>query len=403
MLKVPKQKHRVHSLTGRISSCSLRKAFKAVKKNRGAAGIDRQTIEMFEANLEENIEALKRELKTGTYLPIALRRAYVPKDAPGKFRPLGIPAVRCRVAQEIVRYLINPIFERTFHDSSHGFRQNRSCHTAMKQLLEYHGQGYRLVVDADIHSFYDTINQRLVLGMVEREVADGNILGLIKKFLQAGVMEDGRIKPTSKGTPQGGVISPLLSNIVLNHLDWTLEQHGYKFVRYADDFVVLCKTKAQAEKALEVVRRCLEEDLGLQLSPEKTKITTFSRGFIFLGYRISSRTIRMSPKAEEKFKNKIRKVTRRSHNLDAEVVEKVNRVVRGTVNYFCTSFTTNLGQFNYLDRWIRKRIRCMKYKRIWYTDNQRMLNRYIWNMGFLSCREHWLHRAKVVKATPLLC
>ena len=248
MLKVLKRKFRVHSLTGRISSRSLRKAFKAVKKNRGAAGLDKQTIEMFEANLDENIKALKRELKKGTYIPIPLRREYIPKDRPGHFRPLGIPAVRCRVAQEMVRYLLNPIFERTFHDSSHGFREERSCHTAMELLLFYHRQGYRVLVDADVESFYDTINQRLVLKMVECEVADGNILDLIKKFLQAGVMEEGRVKPTSKGVPQGGVISPLLSNIVLNHLDWVLEQHGYKFVRYADDFVVLCETKAQAGK-----------------------------------------------------------------------------------------------------------------------------------------------------------
>jgi retron-type reverse transcriptase len=178
MLKVLKRKFRVHSLTGRISSRSLRRAFKAVKKNRGAAGLDKQTIEMFEANLDENIKALKRELKKGTYIPIPLRREYIPKDRPGHFRPLGIPAVRCRVAQEMVRYLLNPIFERTFHDSSHGFREERSCHTAMELLLFYHRQGYRVLVDADVESFYDTINQRLVLKMVECEVADGNILDL---------------------------------------------------------------------------------------------------------------------------------------------------------------------------------------------------------------------------------
>ena len=208
MLKARKRKFRVHSLTGRISTRSLHRAFKAVKKNRGAAGLDKQTIEMFEANLDENIKALKRELKRGAYIPIPLRREYIPKDRPGAFRPLGIPAVRCRVAQEMVRYLLNPIFERTFHGSSHGFRENRSCHTAMEQLLVYHRQGYRVVVDADIESFYDSINQRLVYKMVECEVADGNILGLVKKFLQAGVMEEGRIKPTSKGVPQGGVMTP---------------------------------------------------------------------------------------------------------------------------------------------------------------------------------------------------
>lgn len=225
------------------------------------------------------------------------------------------------------------------------------------------------------------------MDLVAAEISDGNILSLIKKFLQAGVMEEGRLKPTTKGTPQGGVISPLLANIVLNHLDWTIEKHGLKFVRYADDFVVLCKSKGKAEKALKIVKGCIENDLCLELNEEKTRIVTFGQGFIFLGYFISARPIRMGRKAEDNFKDKIRKITRRSHNLDAKVVTKMNRVIRGTVNYFYTSFTTNLGQFNVLDGWIRKRIRCMKYKRIWMTDNRRMLNKYIRRMGFLTCRE----------------
>src|SRR3990172_4160733 len=220
--------------------------------------------------------------------------------------------------------------------------------------------------------------------MVAAEISDGNILGLIKKFLQAGVMEEGHIKPTHKGTPQGGVISPLLANIVLNHLDWTLDKHGFKFVRYADDFVVLCKTRHQAEEALAVVKDCLENDLELELRQEKSRIATFGQGFNFLGYYISARTIRMSRKAEDNFKNKIREATIRSHNLNSEVVTKMNRIIRGTVNYFYASFSICLGQFNVLDRWIRKRIRCKKYKRIWMSDNNRLLNKHIRRMGFLT-------------------
>ncbi len=386
MLKVKKKKCRVHSLTGRITLSTLNKAFKAVKKNRGAAGIDKQSIQMFESNLDENLSAMMRQLKDGSYEPIPLRRVYVPKGKT-KLRPLGIPAVRCRVAHEMIRSLINPIFEHIFHNNSHGFRQGHSCHTAMDQLLDYYNQGYKTVLDADIKGFFDNIVHKLIMDLVAAEISDGNILGLIKKFLQAGVMEDGRIKPTTKGTPQGGVISPLLANIVLNHLDWTLEKHGLKFVRYADDFVVMCKSKSKAEEALKIVKECIEEDLGLELSEEKTFIATFGQGFNFLGYFISARTIRMRRKAEDNFKNKIRKITRRSHNLDAKVVTRMNRVIRGTVNYFYTPFTTNLGQFNVLDGWIRKRIRCMKYKRIWMTDNHRMLNKYIRKMGFLTCRE----------------
>ncbi len=203
-------------------------------------------------------------------------------------------------------------------------------------------------------------------------------------------MEDGQLLPTRNGTSQGGVISPLLANIVLNHLDWRLEEKGYKFVRYADDFVVLVKSKRQAEKALTVATECIEEDLGLNLSPEKTHISTFGRGFNFLGYYVSAFTIRMGGKAEERFKDKIRMATKRSHNLDAKVVTGVNRVIRGTVRYFGAIFATCLGQFNELDRWIRKRIRCMKYKRIWMTDNSRLLNRFIRRLGFVTCREIYL-------------
>jgi group II intron reverse transcriptase/maturase len=386
LLKVLKKKHRVHSLTGRITASSILKAFKSVRKNRGIAGLDKQTIGMFEANLAENLAALVRKLKDRTYLPIPLLRKFIHKEK-NKTRPLGIPAVRCRVAQEMLRSLISPIFERIFHNNSHGFRIQRSCHTAMNQLIEYYNQGYRYVVDADIKGFFDNIPHKLILDLVAAEISDGNILGLIRKFLQAGVMEDGRIKPTRKGTPQGGVISPLLANIVLNHLDWTLEMHNLKFVRYADDFVILCKSKRAAEKALDVAKQCIENDLELELHSDKTKITTFDQGFNFLGFYISARTIRMSAKAEVNFKNKVRKLTIRSHNLDAEVAVKLNRVIRGTINYFCTEFTTNLAQFNVLDRWIRKRIRCMKFKRVSKADNGRLLNKHIKRMGFLTCRE----------------
>lgn len=389
MLKVLPRTHREHSLTGRITLEALHKAFKAVKRNRGAAGLDKQSIKMFEANLEENLLALMRELKSGTYQPIPLRRVYIPKGK-GAVRPLGIPAVRCRVAQEVIRALMSPIFEPTFHDSSHGFRRHRSCHTAMAQLVELHQHGYRVVVDADLKGFFDSIPHQLILDLVAREIADGNILRLITKFLRAGVMEEGEVRPTHKGTPQGGVISPLLANIVLNHLDWHLEAQGYRFVRYADDFVVLCKTTRQAEKALAAVTAWVEEELGLFLNPEKTHLTTFGRGFVFLGYHVTARTIRMGGKAEERFKTKIKALTKRSHNLDAEVVTKVNRVVRGTVRYFATAFTTCLGQFNELDRWIRMRIRCMKYKRIWKTDNRRLKRRHIRRMGFVTCREVYL-------------
>jgi len=182
----------------------------------------------------------------------------------------------------------------------------------------------------------------------------------------------------------------LIANIVLNHLDWRLEARGFKFVRYADDFLVFCKSKLQAEKALEIVTKIIKGDLGLNLSPEKTHITTFGRGFDFLGFYVSAFTIRMGGKAEERFKAKIKAITCRSHNLDVEVVVDLNRVIRGTVRYFCTPFTTGLGRFNALDQFIRRRIRSMRYKRIWMTDNSRFLNKHIRNRGFISCRDVYL-------------
>lgn len=381
------RKIKVHSLTGRITPEMTLAAFKAVRRNRGAAGIDKQSIQMFEANLEENLGALMRDLKRGTFAPKPLRRVYIPKGK-GKFRPLGIPAVRDRVGQEVLRRLLSPIFEPLFHDDSYGFREGRNCHQAVERVLELWRQGRRHVLDADIKGFFDNIPHPVIMAGLANEVADGNILGLVEKFLRAGVMEDGVFKPTTVGTPQGGVISPLLANIALNSLDWHLEQHGLRFVRYADDFVVLCRTEHQAEEALKTVERHITE-LGLTLSPEKTYVTRFRKGFSFLGFDITSYSVKMRAKAVENFKEKVRGLTMRSHNFDAEVVRKLNQVVRGTANYFATPFSHNRKTFERLDEWIRKRLRCMKFKRIWKSDNRRMLLKHFRRRGLLKMRDFY--------------
>lgn len=390
-MKIVHDKLKVHSLTGRITEELMHKAFKAVKKNRGAAGIDKVSIKMYESNLPENLVSLMRDLKQGTYMPIPLRRVHIPKGK-GKTRPLGIPGVRCRVAQEVMRQLINSTFESRFHNNSYGFRTGRNCHQAVKQVLQYAEQGYRFVVDVDIKGFFDNISHNLIMESIAARIADGNILNTIKRLLNSGVMEEGRLKPTIRGTPQGGVISPLLSNIVLNHLDWFLNGQQINFVRYADDFVILCKTKLEAEKALDLVRTFLME-MELEVSQEKTKICHFSQGFDFLGFTIKSRSVQMRAKSMEKFKNSIRDITTRSHNLSKEVIEKLNRVIRGTVNYFGTKFSTMNIKFFKLDRWIRKRIRCMKHKRISKADNWRCTIKHIRMMGLLSCFE--LHKMRL--------
>lgn len=383
------KKIKFHSLTGRITLPLMHKAFRAVKRNRGAPGIDKVSVQMFENQLEQNLNALLRELKSGEYRPLPLRRLYIPKG-PGstKLRPLGIPVVRDRVAQEVVRLLLAPIFEPQFHSASFGFIPHRNCHQALERVLELHRQGYTVVLDADIQGFFDNLSHKIIMDAVRADVADGNILNLVERFLTAGVVEEGDFRPTLIGTPQGGVISPLLANIVLNKLDWKLEAAGYRCARYADDFVVLCQTHEQAQEALTLVRQVLESELGLTLSPEKTKITTYARGYAFLGFDLSARSRKPRDKSVQKFKAKVRELTLRHRNLDAEVVEKLNRVIRGTANYFATAFSTSRWTFQKLDSWVRMRVRAMKYKRKNYGDNRKLRVGYFRHkLGLLSLEQ----------------
>jgi RNA-directed DNA polymerase len=398
------KKIKVHSLTGRITAKLMRQAFQAVKRKRGAAGVDKVSIDLFAANLEENLTALMRELKTGTYRPLPLRRVYIPKG-PGatKLRPLGIPVVRDRVAQEVMRRLLAPIFEPLFHEHSYGFIPGRNCHQAIERVLKLHGEGNRVILDADIEGFFDNLDHRIIMEAVAAEVADGNILGLVKKFLTAGVMEEGAFRRTVMGTPQGGVISPLLANIVLNRLDWQLHAAGYHFVRYADDFVVLCQNHPQAQEALRLVQRVLEGELGLRLSPEKTRITTYGKGYDFLGFHLSSRSRRMRAKSVQKFKARIRELTQRHRNLDCRVVEGLNQVIRGTANYFATGFSTCRWEFQKLDSWIRMRLRAMKLKRKNYNDNQKLRVRYFRRkLGLLTLEEFCTYRDRHGQARSVI-
>ncbi len=382
MVEPLKIKH--HSLTGRINSKLMHEAFRAVKRNKGKAGVDRVSIEMFAQHLEQNLEALMRDLKRGTFQPRPARRAYLDKGG-GKTRPLGIPTVRDRVAQEVLRRLLSPLFEPLFHNDSYGFRPGRSCHTAMERMLEIWRAGHRHVLDADISGFFDCIPHQVIMQGLTNVVADGNILTLVERFLTAGVLEDGVVQSATLGTPQGGVLSPLLANIALNFLDWHLEEQGYRFVRYADDFVVLCRTEHQAREARQTVERFVEQ-LGLSLSPEKTHVTTFRQGFTFLGFDVTSHSVKMRVKSVEKFKTRIRELTTRSHNLDASKIEKLNAVIRGVARYFATSFTKCSSQFRELDRWFRMRLRCMRLKRKSRTANCRIKIKHLRRRGcvFLS-------------------
>jgi group II intron reverse transcriptase/maturase len=374
---------KAHSLTGRITIGLLLKAFKAVKRNRGAAGIDKVSVKMFEANLEQNLLALMRNLKAGTFRPQPLRRVLIPKNDK-EFRPLGIPAVRDRVAQEVVRNLLEPIFEPGFHASSFGFRPNRNCHMAVEEAISLHQDGFQFVLDADIKGFFDNLSHSVIMQAVAAKVADGNVLRLVQKFLTSGVMENGVFKPTTIGTPQGGVISPLLANIVLDSLDWQLQHAGYRFVRYADDFIVLCQFEQQAKEALILVQLVLE-NLQLQLNSEKTSITRYTKGYSFLGFILSSRSRRIRPKSLKKFKDKVRQLTHRKHNFDASAVKTLNRVIRGTAQYFAMpTFFTGRETLHKLDSWIRMRLRCMITKRMSSRDNSKLRDKYFRKLGLLS-------------------
>jgi RNA-directed DNA polymerase len=382
------KKIKAHSLTGRITLELMHEAFRAVKRNHGAAGIDKVSIAMFKSNLEQNLLALMRQLKDGSFEARPLRRVHIPKGD-GKTRPLGIPAVRDRVAQEVLRRLLSPIFERIFHSDSFGFRPGRGCHMAVERVLEIWRQGYNYVFDADIQGFFDNIPHHVIMAGLAAEVADGNILRLVERFLRAGVMEDRVFTPTRQGTPQGGVISPLLANIALNSLDWRLHEAGLHRVRYADDFVVLCRTQAEAQEAHALVQTHLSS-IGLSLSAEKTKIARFTEGFQFLGFHINSRSVTMRAKSVEKFKNRIREITERHRNLDKHVVEKMNQTVRGVANYFATSFSHVRALFRELDRWLRMRLRAMKRKRKSKADNWRVRVKHLRKMGCNFLSDAWL-------------
>ena len=388
MVKPLKIKH--HSLTGRINRKLMREAFRAVKRNKGKAGVDRVSIEMFAQHLDQNLESLMRDLKKGTYQPRPVRRTYIDKGG-GKLRPLGIPTVRDRVAQEVLRRLLSPLFEPLFHEDSHGFRPGRSCHSALERMLEIWRSGRRHVLDADISGFFDRIPHQVVMRGLTNVVADVNILRLVERFLSAGVMEDGVVQSTTLGTGtarrvvQGGVLSPLLANVALNFLDWHLDELGYRFVRYADDFIVLCRTERQAKEARQAVELFVEQ-LGLSLNSEKTRVTTFREGFTFLGFDLTSSSAKMRAKSVEKFKTRIRELTVRSHNLDAGTIEKLNAVTRGVARYFATSFATCVYQFRELDGWLRMRLRCMRLKRKSRTANSRIKIKHLRRLGcvFLS-------------------
>ena len=379
-----------HSLIDKVYAIgNLLRGYQRVAANRGAAGADHQTIKMFEQRLEENVGKLSESLKDDSYRPQAIRRTWIEKLGSKDKRPLGIPTVRGRVVQTAVRQVLEPIFERDFAEHSYGFRPGRGCKEALRRVDHLLKTGYHWVVDADLKSYFDTIPTQPLLERVEEKIADGRVLTLVKAFLQQGIMEGMKTWTPTGGTPQGAVVSPLLSNIYLNPLDHRMAEQGFEMVRYADDFVILCRSEAEAREALGRVKEWTEQ-AGLTLHPAKTRIVdaTQAGGFDFLGYTFAQGQKRPRQKSLKKFKDTIRAKTRRNHGESLKrVIEDLNRTLRGWFGYFQHS---HKDTFPTLDSWIRMRLRSILRRRQKQRgrgrgrDHQRWPNAYFAKQGMFS-------------------
>lgn len=363
----------------------LRWAFKQVQKNGGAAGVDQQTIVMYEQQVAEHTEYLARTLKEGSYQPAAVRRVMIPKPGSKEKRPLGIPTVRDRVVQKALLGTIEPIFEREFTEQSYGFRPGRGCKAALRRVNQLLEGGYRWVVDADLQKFFDTILHEVLMQLVAEKIADGRVLKLIQKYLEQGVLENMREWQPETGTPQGAVISPLLSNIYLNPLDHLLAASGIEMVRYADDFVLLCRSENEARQALVLVQQWTMT-VGLTLHPDKTRIVDATQrgGFDFLGYHFERGYKWPRKKSLQKLKDTIRAKTKRNNGQSLQVIiTNVNCSARGWFGYFKHSHKTT---FKPLDQWLRTRLRSILRRRGKRRGRARRRDHRQWPNRFFSER-----------------
>ena len=346
-----------------LSRDNMNLAFKRVKANNGASGIDNMAVDELLQYLKENGEQIKEDIRNGKYNPKAVRRVEIPK-ADGSKRKLGIPTVVDRVIQQAIAQQLSIIYEPIFSENSFGFIANRSCHDAILKAKEIMNNGYNWIVDLDLEKFFDTVNQDLLISIIRRTVNEDKVVSLIRKYLQAGVLVNGVFEKTNKGTPQGGNISPILSNIMLNELDKELEKRGLQFVRYADDCVIFTKSKKAAERVMENITKYIESKLRLKVNRDKSKVDRPWRikylGFSF--YQAKGKIeIRIHPKSIAKFKDKIRAITSRSNAMSMETrYVKLKQVIVGWVNYFKIANMGNVAQE--LDKWIRRRIRMCYWK-----------------------------------------
>jgi RNA-directed DNA polymerase len=358
----------------------LRAAYQAVRSNRGEPGVDGVTVEAFGVDLDANLAALAAELRARTYRPQPVRRVWIPK-ADGGQRPLGIPAVRDRVVQQAVLQVVEPIFEADFSPHSHGFRPGRNAFSALRELYSHVRAGHVYLVDVDIEKFFDEIPHEPLMDAVAERVADGSVLRLIRLFLEALIQDGYRVVRPRAGTPQGGVVSPLLANIYLARLDQELEAEGVCFVRYADDVRLASRTAEGARHALKWTAEILQ-GLGLRLSMRKTKLVTLFQGVDFLGYRLVRQkghlNVYLSPSVLKRFRAEVRRLTRRTagRNLRALVL-RLDRYVRGWGEYFKRAQAA--GIFYRLDRWITRRLRAFLARRWRNALWRRYPDEYFWS------------------------
>ena len=371
----PTGARKVHSLVDKVyKRKNLEMAWEKVKANRGSGGVDGQNLETFEVQLEQQLERLHRELKEDTYQPLPVRQHRIPKQGkPGEFRMLGIPAIYDRVCQQALLNRLEPIFEPIFDDASFGYRRGRSPKNALRKVWQEIDSGREWIVDGDLQDFFGSVDHEKLLTLVAQRVADSRVLRLIKAMLKAGSYGQGKLFPSERGTPQGGVASPLLSNILLTPFDREMRRRGYQLTRFADDWVITCKSAAEARAALVAATRILER-LGVRLNPQKTRIVHVQQGFDFLGYRIvrtggnsklphsmiqrwNRKGLIAYPtrKSIRRFRDRVRMLTRRSApRKTAQLIKELNPTLRGWADYYKRAHVRTL--FHKLDGWIVRRI-----------------------------------------------
>lgn len=353
-----------------LSRDNVQKAWKRVKANKGVAGIDRMSIEDFPEFARAQWDNIRDSLMAGTYQPSPVKRVEIPKPTGGT-RPLGIPTVLDRVIQQAMYQVMMPIFDPDFSEVSYGFRPGRSAHGAVLKMREYIREGYRIAVDMDLSKFFDRVDHDVLMYRVARKIGDKHILRLIGKYLRAGVVIKGRLEKSREGVPQGGPLSPLLANILLDDLDKELEKRGHKFVRYADDFVILVRTQRAGLRVKESVTRFLERKLKLTVNQDKSRVSS-TDNTNFLGFTFKGTKIRWSDKAFREFKRRVKRLTGRSWFVSmAYRYKKLSQYICGWMNYF--GISEYYRPIPEIDHWLRRRMR-MCYWKQWRLPRTKIRN-----------------------------